>query len=340
MQDGFELGHEVTIDDVLSAAENIRGTVKQTPILESSLLNRWLGKRVLFKAECFQTTGAFKLRGATNFLCEWEKRYALPSHIVANSSGNHAQAVAYAASQRNIPVTIFASNTIASVKAAATQAYGAELKLFDNRTLADNAVAQAAEQPDTVWIPPFDHPWIIAGQGTAALEGLEQVGSVDAVFAPCGGGGLLGGTLLATRHAVPDAMVIGAEPLNANDATMSLQSGVIERLPHPPQTLADGAATPAVGLHTFKLLQQLDDFYEVSEEQIAYWTQWLMHLLKIHVEPTSAMTMAAVAAWAAESEEQKTALVILSGGNISAQTLQLVWQKDYLTMPPDITSQR
>ena len=145
--------------------------------------------------------------------------------------------------------------------------------------------------------------------------------------------------MLAARALQPDAKVIGAEPQAANDASRSLQSGIIESLPGPANTLADGAATPSVGLHTFPLLQQLDDFYEVDEIQIAYWTQWLQHLLKLHVEPTSAMSMAAVTSWALEAPKGQTALVILTGGNISQQSMQKIWATDYLLQPPNLTEQ-
>ena len=276
----------VEFADVEAAAARIQAHVKHTPLLESHLLNSWMGHRILFKAECLQTVGAFKLRGAINVLAKLKEQGQLPQVVVANSSGNHAQAVAYAATLFGIKATIFASETISPVKAAATQSYGAELKLYPTRLEADAAVAHAAEDPDTLWIPPFNHPDIIAGQGTAALEALNEIDHLDAVFAPCGGGGLLSGTLIATQALHPNAGVYGAEPAAANDASMSLQRGEIVALEHPPQTLADGAATPSVGDITFGFLQQLTDFYEVDELQIAYWTQWLQHLLKLHVEPT------------------------------------------------------
>ena len=328
-----------TYDDVLAAAKRLEPHVQQTPILESSLLNKWLGHRILFKAECLQTIGAFKLRGAVNMLARCAEQNRLPRQVVANSSGNHAQAVAYAASLYNIPATIFAAQSISPVKAAATESYGAKVQCYATRSEADQAVQTAAADPDTLWIPPFDHPDIIAGQATATHEALLQTGPVDAVFAPCGGGGLLSGAVVSTRALQPQAQIIGAEPEQANDASRSLQSGTIESLSSPPDTLADGAATPSVGEHTFGFLQQLDDFYEVNEVQIAYWTQWLQHLLKLHIEPTSALSMAAVTAWAVENPTPKTALVILSGGNISAATMQKIWQQDYLLQPPNLTQQ-
>lgn len=331
-----DTNNTVTFDDIHQASLRLIGKVSRTPLLESTRLNQWLGQRILFKTECLQTTGAFKLRGATNFIASLQEQGNVPRHIVANSSGNHAQAVAYAASQAGIPVTIFSTENISEVKAAATEDCGAELRLYATRPEADEAVKQAAQQEGVVWIPPFNHPLIVAGQGTATLEAIQDADHVDAVFAPCGGGGLLSGSLLATRRLAPHAKVIGAEPLLANDAARSLQSGVIESLDGPVSTLADGAATPSVGDITFPLLQELDDFYEVNEQQIAYWTQWLQHLLKLHVEPTSAMSMAAVAAWAVNSPKGQTAVVILSGGNISKATMTKVWDTDYLLQPPII----
>ncbi|WP_159062775.1 pyridoxal-phosphate dependent enzyme, partial [Alteromonas abrolhosensis] len=170
-------------EDIKQAYERIKGDVKKTPIVESSLLNKWMGNRILFKAECLQTIGAFKIRGAMNFLARLKEEGRLPKHVVANSSGNHAQAVAYAAAHFGIKATIFASETISPIKAAATQSYGAELKLFPTRPEADAAVEQASKAPDTVWIPPFNHKDIVAGQGTATLEALNEIGEVDAVFA-------------------------------------------------------------------------------------------------------------------------------------------------------------
>ena len=330
---------ELSYSAITQAYDRIKDQVKRTPIVESSLLNKWMGQRILFKAECLQTIGAFKLRGALNFLAHLEEKQALPKKVVANSSGNHAQAVAYAASKYGIPATIFASKTISPIKAAATESYGAQLKLFATRQEADMAVAKAAEEDGTVWIPPFNHPDIVAGQGTAAIEALEDTSHVDAIFAPCGGGGLLSGTLLAARTLQPDALVIGAEPLAANDASQSLQQGEIVALDSPPITLADGAATPSVGNVTFPLLQELDDFYEVDEVQIAYWTQWLQHLLKLHIEPTCAMSMAAVAAWAANTPPGQTALVMLSGGNISQASMAAIWERDFLLQPPIINTE-
>jgi threonine dehydratase len=330
----------VTFADVQAAEKRIRPFINQTPVLESQLLNSWLGHRLFFKAECFQKTGAFKLRGALNIMLKAKDEGRLGSHVVASSSGNHAQAVAYAAKILGVNATIYSAENVSKVKAAATKYYGATLDLSATRKEADEKVAQAASKEGVLWVPPFNHNDIIAGQGTAVLEALGQSGEVDSVFAPVGGGGLVSGSFISTKAMFPKAKVIGVEPLAANDAAESLRTGVIQSLSEQPNTLADGAATLQVGEKTFPHLQALDGFYEVDETKIAYWTQWLQHLLKIHVEPTCAMSMGAVVEWLKSQEsEQKTeqkVLVMLSGGNIDQQKMLKIWQDDHLQQVPSL----
>nr|WP_136252630.1 serine/threonine dehydratase [Ningiella ruwaisensis] len=331
----------VTIDDIKQAQSLIRPFIKQTPVVSSSLLNSWLGHEIFFKAECLQTTGAFKLRGACHFLAQLKKQKQLPKRIVANSSGNHAQAVAYAGRLFKVPVEIFSAANISPIKAAATQYYGAKLSTFETRVMADEAVQRASQEQDTVWIPPFNHPYIIAGQGTAALEALKQCEDIDMLATPCGGGGLLSGSIVAARASKRDLRVIGAEPLAANDAAQSLRQGSIVSLKSTPTTLADGAATPSIGEHTFEIIKQVNAFYEVNETDIAYWTQWLQHLLKLHIEPTCAMTMQAVVNELAASKnrgqpEKQRVMVIISGGNISQQSMHTIWQSDHLSTVPSL----
>ncbi|GAB2678259.1 serine/threonine dehydratase [Aliiglaciecola sp. 3_MG-2023] len=322
--------------DIVQARKRIASMIHQTPIIESSLLNEWLGSRILFKGECLQRTGAFKVRGAINTLAKLAEQNALPKQVVANSSGNHAQAVAYACSLYDIPAKIFSTQNVSAVKAQATQYYGAELALYPTRLEADEAVKQASVESGTLWIPPFNHPDIIAGQGTLVMDALEQTGDVDGIFAPCGGGGLLSGTLIAAKTLCPAAKVFGAEPLTANDAAESLRQNKIISLSKPPITLADGAATPSVGEHTFEVLKLLDGIVEVSESRIAYWTQWLQHLLKLHLEPTSAMSMQAVVEWLKHQPKNQTVLVLLSGGNIDQSKMQQIWSMDHLGEIPNL----
>ncbi len=327
----------LNIEDVIQAHRRLKPYVHRTPILTSSLLNQWLGHDIYFKAECLQKIGAFKIRGATNFIIKRIEAGDKPKRIVANSSGNHAQAVALAASLFDIPATIYTTETVSAVKAAATEYYGAKVLKFPTRLEADAQVMQAKEEIGTVWIPPFNHLDVMAGQATASYEALDELGEVDAVFAPCGGGGLASGTLISTRALSPQACAAACEPIEANDAARSLRSGKIESLSSPPNTIADGVATPAVGDLTFPLLQQLDAFYEVEEQEILYWTQWLQHLLKLHIEPTSAMCMGGVTEWLrTQSGKRKRVLVVLSGGNISESTSRKIWQDDHLRTVPSL----
>ncbi|MBT1451112.1 serine/threonine dehydratase [Glaciecola sp. XM2] len=326
----------VTFDDIKQAQTLISPYIQRTPIMQSSLLNGWLGHEIFFKAECLQTTGAFKLRGAIHFLSQLKKHNALPKHIVANSSGNHAQAVAYAGRLFNVPVTIYSAKNISPIKAAATESYGATLNRFDTRVQADVAVKAASEQEGVVWIPPFNHPYIIAGQGTAALEALKQVDDIDMIAAPCGGGGLLSGTIVTARALNKNIDVVGAEPLAANDAARSLRENRIMSLTEAPNTLADGAATPSVGEHTFEILKSVDAFHEVDESSIIYWTQWLQHLLKLHIEPTCAMTMQAVVNYLSQQQTKKRVMVIISGGNISQTSMHKIWEYDCLDTLPSL----
>ncbi|PKG98217.1 serine/threonine dehydratase [Paraglaciecola sp. MB-3u-78] len=326
----------VTFADVQTAEKRISPFINKTPVLESQLLNSWLGHKLFFKAECFQKTGAFKLRGALNMMLKAKEEGRLGNQVVASSSGNHAQAVAYAAKILGVKATIYSAQNLSKVKAAATKYYGASLDLSATRKEADEKVAEAASKSGVLWMPPFNHNDIIAGQGTAALEAIGQTGEVNSVFAPVGGGGLVSGSLLSTRALLPKASVIGAEPLVANDAAESLRTGVIQSLTEQPNTLADGAATLQVGEKTFPHLQALDGFYEVDETTIAYWTQWLQHLLKIHVEPTCAMSMGAVVAWLKSQTSEQKVLVMLSGGNIDQQKMRQIWQDDHLQQIPSL----
>ena len=282
------------------------------------------------KAECLQKIGAFKARGGCNAVQVLQEKHANIKRVVANSSGNHAQAVAWAAQQFNLPATIYMPSFASKVKAQATRSYGAQVVLLDKRQEVDAAVESAAQEAGVFWIPPFNDYAVIAGQGTAAFEALQQVDQpMDAVFAPCGGGGLISGTWVATRYLQPHAKVIAAEPLAGNDAMRSFQTGQIQRLDDAPKTLADGAMTLSIGEKTFEHIQHLDDFYAVDETPMAYWSQWLQHLLKLHVEPTSAMVMDAACQWLRKQTTKQSIMVILSGGNLDTVMMQKLWQQDY-----------
>lgn len=327
---------KLTLKDIKAAKKRIDPYINKTPVLSSSLLNQWLGHDIFFKCENFQKIGAFKARGGLNTVAWLLEQGQKPRHLVANSSGNHAQAVAYAGQQFGIPTTIFMPEYSSQVKIQATKGYGAKVVLSKTRDITDELVKQAAQEEGTFWIPPFNHDQVICGQGTAAFEALKELETIDAVFTPCGGGGLTSGSLIAVRGLSKTTKMFGVEPLNANDAAESLRKGSIQHLTGIPNTLADGAMTMAVGDITFEYLKQLDGFYEVDETQIVYWTQWLTHLLKCRLEPTCAMPMGAVVEWLKTQKTRQKILVIISGGNTDQPTSKKIWEKDYLTTPPSL----
>lgn len=323
--------------DIEAASQRIKPYINHTPILQSTLLNQWLGgHEVFFKCENFQKIGAFKARGGINTVSWLIENKKKPTCIVANSSGNHAQAVALAGKTFGIKTKIFMPKYASAVKIQATKFYGAEVILSDTRDQSDILVQQAAEEKGTFWIPPFNHEQVICGQGTVALEVFCKQHDFDAVFTPCGGGGLCSGTLIATRGLSPKTKVVGIEPLNANDAAQSLAKGSIVKLDKIPDTLADGAMTMAVGNITFEYLKQLDDFIVVPEERIVYWTQWLSHLLKCRVEPTCAMPMDGVIQFLKKQKSKRKVLVIISGGNMDAHTSKKIWDTDRLDEVPSL----
>ncbi|MDX1701290.1 MAG: serine/threonine dehydratase [Melioribacteraceae bacterium] len=324
------------INDIIAAKNRIDKYVHKTPILYSRTLNLLLGHDIYFKAEGLQKIGAFKIRGGINAVSWLLENNIKPQKLVTNSSGNHAQALALASKVFNIPSTIFMPENVSSVKARATAAYGADIVFCQNRIVADEKVEEASKAEGTYWIPPFNHEQVICGQGTSAYEALNDLNDINALFAPCGGGGLLSGSFICASSLSPSIKVIGVEPKLANDAFRSLKAGSIVKLTEPPDTVADGARTMSVGNLTFEYLKKLDDFFEAEEEEIIYWTQWLTHLLKIQIEPTSAMVMAGVTKWLRNQKSKKRLLVILSGANIDINTMNKIWQKDHLQNIPTL----
>lgn len=315
---------------IFLAHARIKTHIHHTPLLSSTTLNAALGHDIVFKAEGFQKIGAFKARGAMNTLLKLKEEGRLPQRVCAFSSGNHAQAVAWAAQILGIKAHIFIPKTASQTKIQATRSYGAKVTLSENRKSAEFD-ANALVSESVYIIPPYDHDDVIAGQGTACFEALQDGVNPDAVFAPCGGGGLLSGTLMAVKEFGSQAQVFGAEPLKANDAAMSLRAGKIIGFDTAPDTIADGARTLAISARTFAYLQQLSGFFEVTENDIMYWTQWLTHLLKVSVEPTSAVAMAGAVHYLKTQTTRKRVLIILSGGNIGPDTQRQVWAQDYLT---------
>jgi threo-3-hydroxy-L-aspartate ammonia-lyase len=308
----------VTYADVEAAAERLAGHAHHTPVFTSRTADTRTGGRLFFKCENLQRTGSFKFRGAYNALSRLSPD-ARARGVLAYSSGNHAQAVAYAGQRLGIHTTIVMPDDAPAVKQAATRGYGGEVVLYDPRAASREAIGKRlAADRGLALVPPFDHPHIIAGQGTAARELIQDVGPLDVLVVPCGGGGLLSGSALSARALAPQCRVIGVEPEGADDATRSFHTRQLQRIEHP-QTIADGARTPSMGALTFPLvLRHVDDMVTVSDEAIVRAVVFLWERLKIVVEPTGAVAAAAIFEHVVAAEGRRVG-VILSGGNVDVK---------------------
>ena len=304
----------VTFADIEQAAARLKGVANETPVHTSRTVNALCGASVFFKCENFQRVGAIKFRGAYNALSQFTPEQRKRG-VLTFSSGNHAQAIALAGKLLEIPRLIVMPNDAPAVKLAATRGYGAEVILYDKRKQTrEELAAQLAQERGMTVIPPYDHPHIVAGQGTAVLE-LCRTQPLDIILAPCGGGGLLSGTAIAAKGASAAIKVIGVEPANADDATRSFKTGKLCTV-HNPDTIADGARTPSLGKLTFELVRKhVDDMVTVSEEQIIAAMFFLWERMKLVVEPTGAVAFAALHAGVLKFPGQRIG-VILSGGNV------------------------
>ena len=308
--------------DIESAMRLIAAEVHRTPVLTSKQLDAISGARLFFKCENFQKVGAFKFRGATNAVLNLTEGQRAAG-VVTHSSGNHAAALAHAAVSRGVKAYIVMPTSAPEVKKKAVAGYGAEIT-FCEPTLAarEAAAAEVMARTGATMIHPYDNFYIIAGQGTAAMEMLAEMPEPDAVLAPVGGGGLLSGSAIATRHLAPAAKIYGAEPLLADDAARSLRTGAIQPA-LPPLTIADGLLT-SLCERTFTVIKQnVDDILTVSEEQIIEAMTLIWTRMKIVVEPSSAVPLAAVLA-NRELFSGKTVGIIVSGGNADLSKLPFV----------------
>ena len=305
---------EVTYQDVAAAHERIRPHAKRTPVLTSSTLDALTGARVFFKCENLQRMGAFKFRGAYNALSQLnadERRRG----VIAFSSGNHAQAVALAGKLLGINTLIVMPDNASRVKLDATRGYGAEIVLYQKDENREAVTMKLAEEKKLTLIPPFDHPHVIAGQGTAAKELIEDAGPLDALLVPCGGAGLLSGCAIAARHLLPDCRVIGVEPAAGDDATQSFKQGKLVKI-QIPDTIADGARTTSLGAVTFPLLMKhVNDMLTVTDDELLRSMFYLWERMKIVVEPTGALAFAALFNKKYSGKNQRIG-VVLSGGNV------------------------
>ncbi|WP_372366160.1 threo-3-hydroxy-L-aspartate ammonia-lyase [Candidatus Uabimicrobium sp. HlEnr_7] len=304
----------VCYDNIKDATCVLQNIVHHTPVFTSQIINELTGNNVFFKCENFQKMGAFKIRGAYYAMSKIGDNN---SGILAYSSGNHAQAIALSGKLLKKNTTIIMPEDAPQVKMNATAAYGAEIITYDREKITREELAQdVAKKRKLAIIPPYDHVDIVAGQGTVAKEFLEEVGELDYLLVPCGGGGLLSGSAISTKHLSPNCQVVGVEPEQADDATRSFMSKKLCSV-HNPITIADGARTPSLGKITFPLvLRYVDTMLTVSENSIIDSMHYLWERMKLVVEPTGALGMAAL-------YEKKLAVtnkkigVIISGGNIT-----------------------
>ena len=309
-----------TYADVVDAAARIAGVANRTPVLTSRTANAEFGAELFFKCENLQRIGAFKFRGACNALARFSPAQR-QAGVVAFSSGNHAQAVALAARLLGMPATIVMPHDAPAAKVAATRGYGAEVVLYDRYTEDREQIGRdLAERHGLTLIPPYDHPDVIAGQGTAAKELFEETGPLDAFFVCLGGGGLLSGSALATRALSPDCKLYGVEPEAGNDGQQSFRSGAIVHI-DTPQTIADGAQTQHLGNLTFPIIRRdVDDILTVSDAELIAGMRFFAERMKLVVEPTGCLGFAA-ARCMGEALRGKRVGILVSGGNIDLARL-------------------
>jgi threo-3-hydroxy-L-aspartate ammonia-lyase len=316
-----------TYDDVLAAAARIAPHAHRTPVLRSRLIDEEIGAEVVFKCENFQRMGAFKFRGAFNALSRLTAGQRRAG-VVAYSSGNHAQAVALSARLLDIPATIVMPHDAPAAKVAATKGYGGQVVAYDRYTEDPQEIARGlSTEKGFALIPPFDHPDVVAGQGTVAKELLDEVGGLDILFAPLGGGGLLSGTALSARALSPGCELHGVEPEAGNDGQRSLREGAIVRI-DTPRTIADGAQTQHLGTLTFDIIRrEVSAIHTATDPELAEAMRTFATVMKIVVEPTGCLGFAAVRALAGRLRGRRVG-VIVSGGNIDlARFASLVAQE-------------
>jgi len=304
-----------TYDDVVAAARRIEGVAHRTPVATSSTADAELGARLFFKCENFQRMGAFKFRGAYNALSCFDAGQR-KAGVVAFSSGNHAQAIAQSARLLGMPAVIVMPHDAPAMKVQATRGYGGEVVVYDRYTEDREAIGRRlAEERGMTVIPPFDHPDVIAGQGTAAKELFEDAGPLDALFVCMGGGGLLSGSALAARALAPGCKVYGVEPEAGNDGQQSFRAGRIVHI-ETPKTIADGAQTQAIGKITFEVIRRdVDDVLTASDDELVACMRFFAERMKMLVEPTGCLAYAAARRMKAELAGRRVGILI-SGGNV------------------------
>lgn len=310
----------ICYDDIVQAHQRITGVALKTPVLTSSTANGQTGAQLFFKCENFQHMGAFKFRGAYNALVKLSPQQQAKG-VIAFSSGNHAQAIALSARKLGIRAVIVMPKDSPAVKIAATHSYDGEVVLYDRYLEDREAISnKLAQEQGLTLIPPYDYPDVMAGQGTAAKELFEEVGALDVLLVPLGGGGLLSGCATVAKALYPNCQVIGVEPAAGNDGQQSFRSGKIVKI-ETPVTIADGAQTAALGHYTFPVIQErVDNILTATDDQLISAMKFFISRMKIVVEPTGCL--GAAVAFSGELDLRgKRVGVIISGGNVDLARL-------------------
>ena len=304
-----------TYDDVAAAAHRLKGMAHRTPVLRSTSADESTGAQVFFKCENLQRTGAFKFRGAYNTLAQFTPEQR-ERGVLAFSAGNHAQAIALSARLLDMPAVIVMPEDAPASKMAATREYGAQVVTYNRYTEDREAISRRlAEERGMTLVPPFDHPHVIAGQGTAAMELLDEVPGLDYLFVCVGGGGLLAGSTLAAQAMAPGCRLVGVEPEAGNDGQQSFKAGHIVQIPSP-HTIADGAQTQALGQLTFPIIAEgVEDMVTATDEQLVQALRFFAERMKIVVEPTGALAFAGVRNGSVDVRGKRVG-VLISGGNV------------------------
>ncbi len=309
-------------DEIQAAHDRLDGVANRTPIHTSRTLDERVGAQVFLKCENFQRVGAFKFRGAYNAISQLDERQRAAG-VLTFSSGNHAQAVALAGRLLGVETTVVMPTDAPVIKRLATEGYGARVVEYDAGEASREEIAKrlCAEGGQTL-IPPFDYAHVIAGQGTAVMELLEQVEGLDLILVPVGGGGLLAGSAVACKNVRPECRIVGVEPAGGDDAARSFRTGVLQSVDKP-QTIADGTRTNSLGKLNFELIRRhVDDIRTVSEAAIEDAVRFLYYRTKLVVEPSGALGVAALLSGAVEAAPRTA--VILSGGNMDGSTLAAI----------------
>lgn len=317
----------VNFSDVEAAHDRISSFVHRTPVRTSRRWNEEFGAELYFKCENFQVTGSFKYRGATNAILQLTDSER-ERGVLTFSSGNHAQALARAGEVHGVTVTVVMPDDAPALKIAATKGYGGEVILYDrDETTRESLGAKLAEERGLTIIPPYDHPWIVTGQGTAVKELIEEVGELDELYVCAGGGGLLSGSSISARALSPRCAVIGVEPDAGDDICRSFRSGVLESVKDP-VTIADGARTPSASALTFSIIQEnVKEMLSVPDDWLIEGTKRYAETLKMIVEPTGCLSFAPIIGGTRDIRGKRVGIVV-TGGNVDLARLAEFWRFD------------